>query len=69
VVTAPRDIQIERLCRTRNMTPAEAITRIDAQTPQADKVAVADVVISNQGDIATTLQQVLVHWQAIFPHH
>jgi len=69
VVTAPRDLQIERLCRTRNMTPAEAVTRIDAQAPQADKVAVADVVISNQGDIATTLQQVLVHWQAIFPHH
>ena len=69
VVTAPRDLQIERLCRTRNMTPAEAVTRIDAQAPQADKVAVADVVISNQGDIATTLQQVLVHWQAVFPHH
>jgi len=69
VVTAPRDQQIERLCRTRNMSHAEAVTRIDAQAPQADKVAVADVVISNQGDIATTLQQVLVHWQAIFPHH
>jgi len=69
VVTAPRDQQIERLCRTRNMTPTEAVTRIDAQAPQADKVAVADVVITNQGDIATTLQQVLVHWQAIFPHH
>jgi len=69
VVTAPRDIQIERLCRTRNMTPAEAITRIDAQAPQADKVAVADVVIDNQGDIATTLLQVQQHWQAIFPHH
>ena len=66
VVTAPRDIQIERLCRTRNMTPAEAITRIDAQAPQADKVAVADVVINNHGDIVDTLHQVRHHWQAIF---
>jgi len=66
VVTAPRDIQIERLCRTRNMTPAEAITRIDAQAPQADKVALADVVIDNHGDITATLQQVHHHWQAIF---
>lgn len=69
VVTAPRDLQIERLCRTRNMSQAEAVTRIDAQAPQADKVAVADVVISNQDDIATTLLQVQQHWQAIFPHH
>ena len=66
VVTAPRDIQIERLCRTRNMTPAEAITRIDAQAPQADKVAVAAVVIDNHGDITNTMQQVHQHWQAIF---
>ena len=66
VVTAPRDQQIERLCRTRNMSQAEAITRIDAQAPQADKVAVADVVIQNHGDIADTMQQVHQHWQILF---
>jgi len=66
VVTAPRDQQIERLCRTRNMSQAEAVTRIDAQAPQADKVAVADVVIQNHGDIADTMQQVDQHWQALF---
>ena len=68
VVTAPRDQQIERLCRTRNMSQAEAITRIDAQAPQADKVAVANIVIHNHGDIADTLLQVQQHWQTIVHH-
>ncbi len=68
VVTAPRDLQIERLCRTRNMSHAEAVTRIDAQAPQADKVAVADIVIHNHGDIADTLLQVQQHWQTIVHH-
>lgn len=68
VVTAPRDLQIERLCRTRNMSHAEAVTRIDAQSPQADKVARADVIIHNHGDIADTLLQVQQHWQTIVLH-
>lgn len=66
VVTAPRDQQIERLCYSRGLSSAEAITRIDAQSPQADKVAVADVVIHNHGTIAATLQQVQHYWRAVF---
>lgn len=67
VVTAPRELQIERLCRTRNMSLSAAITRIDVQSPQAEKTAVADVVIDNHGDFADTFLQVQHQWQKLFP--
>ena len=65
VVTCTRDQQIERLCRTRNLTEAEAIQRIDAQNPQSAKVAVADVVIDNSGSWQETQQQIHHHWHSI----
>lgn len=68
VVTCDREQQIERLCRTRNMSIDEAIQRIDAQNPQSAKIAVADVVIDNTGDWAHTVTQIQHHWQAILHH-
>src|SRR5947208_6232010 len=50
VVTADRDAQIERLMESRGLTRREAETRVDAQPPQGEKVARADVVIDNSGD-------------------
>ena len=58
VVTAPRTNQIERLMQTRGLSEADAILRIDAQAPQADKVARADVVFDNTGTLASLQQQV-----------
>lgn len=51
VVTAPREVQHERLVRDRAMDPAEAWGRIDSQAPEADKVAVATHVIHNEGTL------------------
>ncbi len=65
VVTADRDTQIKRLLETRGLTPAEAAVRVDSQPPQAEKVARADVVIDNSGDLAHTREQVVAAWQAI----
>jgi dephospho-CoA kinase len=65
VVACDRAQQIERLCRTRNMTEAEAIQRIDAQNPQSAKIAVADVVIDNTGDWQHTVNQIHLHWHGI----
>lgn len=65
VVACDRAQQIERLCRTRNMSEAEAIQRIDAQNPQSAKIAVADVVIDNSGAWSDTITQIQHHWQAI----
>lgn len=64
-VTCRREQQVERLVRTRGYSLEEAETRIDAQSPQADKVARADVVIDNSGTIEDTYRQVDAAWQAL----
>jgi hypothetical protein len=47
VVTAPRPVQIARLVATRGLDEAEAALRVDAQPPQEEKAALADVVLVN----------------------
>ena len=58
VVTAPRASQISRLMQTRGLSEADAILRIDAQAPQAAKVARADVVFANTGTLDSLQTQV-----------
>lgn len=65
VVTCPPDLQLARLVANRGMTREEALGRIAAQPPQADKVAQADVVIDNSGTLDATRIQVAAAWRAI----
>jgi dephospho-CoA kinase len=65
VVTCPPEIQLERLMRRNNFSREEALLRIQAQPPQAEKVAQADVVIDNGGSLAATEEQVEAAWQKI----
>ncbi|MCR4407949.1 MAG: dephospho-CoA kinase [Anaerolineae bacterium] len=65
VVTCPREQQIARLIRTRGLTEAEAILRVDAQSPQAEKIALADVVIDNSHTLAETRRQVETEWKKL----
>lgn len=65
VVDAPPEVQLHRLMASRGMSQADALQRINAQPAQADKVALADVVIDNSGAIEHTRQQVLAAWAAI----
>ncbi|MEM8534078.1 MAG: dephospho-CoA kinase [Chloroflexota bacterium] len=65
VVTCQPEQQLERLMRDRGMSEEEAHTRMDAQPPQAEKVAQADVVIDNSGTLGATQQQVDAAWEAI----
>jgi dephospho-CoA kinase len=58
VVTAPRASQMSRLMQTRGLSEADAILRIDAQAPQATKVARADVVFANTGTLDSLQTQV-----------
>jgi dephospho-CoA kinase len=58
VVTAPTDVQVERLAQARGLTEAEARQRLAAQWPSADKARLADFVVDNGGDLATTEAQV-----------
>lgn len=58
LVTAEENLQIERLKLRDNMTEEEAIQRISAQMPQNLKMALADVIIENNGTIEEVETQV-----------
>jgi dephospho-CoA kinase len=49
VVTARPDVQLARVMARDGATQAEALSRIGAQLPLADKVAVAQYVVDNSG--------------------
>lgn len=62
VVTAPREQQIQRLMATRGLSYEQAVLRIEAQPPQEEKIARADVVIDNSGTVEQTRRQVVEAW-------
>ena len=51
VIATKPDTQLQRLVQLRGMTQAEAQSRIDAQAPLEDKLAVATHVIWNEGTL------------------
>lgn len=61
VVTTSVVTQKARLMARNKLSAADAQARMDRQWPLAKKVALADVVIDNDGDITQTRQQV-VKW-------
>jgi dephospho-CoA kinase len=65
VVTAPRSLQIARLVARRGLTEEEAALRVDAQSPQQEKAALADQVIVNDGDLDDLRQKVEAAWAQI----
>jgi len=62
VAHAPAEVRERRLVELRGMEPAEARARIGAQATDAERLAVADVVIDTTGTIAETEQQVDALW-------
>jgi dephospho-CoA kinase len=54
VVAAPEEVQLARAMARDGATEAEARARLRAQLPLADKLRVADYVIENTGDRAST---------------
>lgn len=65
VVAAPRAVRIERLVAERGMSRPDAEARVDAQNPEADKIARADVVLVNDGSLDALRRQVERAWDAI----
>ena len=49
VVDAPDDVRVARMLDHRRMTREEALSRMAAQAPRADRLAAADVVLDNSG--------------------
>ena len=62
VVATEPQTQIARLVEQRGMTEVDATARIAAQAPLADKVAIADYVIDNDGDRTALAQRVREVW-------
>ena len=62
VVTAPREVRIASLVSDRAMSREDAEARVEAQNPEADKIARADVVLVNDGPLPALRQQVEEAW-------
>ncbi len=65
VTTCPEAEQLARLMRSRGLTREDALRRIHAQPPQAEKLARADVVINTSGSLDETRAQVIAAWKNI----
>lgn len=61
--TCPYETQLQRLIAARGMSEAEARMRIDAQPPQEEKLAVADVVIDSSLPFAEMQAQIEREWR------
>jgi dephospho-CoA kinase len=63
VVAAEPEDQIERAARRRGLTRQEARARIASQAPIEAKLAAADYVIDNRGDLAELERNVDALWE------
>lgn len=63
VVEADPDVRVERLVRYRGMAGDEARARIAAQASDAERRAVADVVIRNDGSLDDLVERVDDVWR------
>jgi dephospho-CoA kinase len=67
VTDAPQSVQIERLMRKRGVSRDEALQLIHSQSAQQEKLAIAKVIISNNGSYEDLWKQVSDAWKHIFP--
>ena len=67
VTYSQKEVQIARLVRKRGMSLSLAHQRVNAQSPQIDKVKVANTVIYNEGSFEDTWRQVTKAWKDLFP--
>lgn len=65
VVDAADSVRVARLVRDRGMTEQEASARIAAQAPREQRLAAADVVLTNDGTLDELADQVVALWNRI----
>lgn len=65
VVDASADRQLDRLTRLRGMTEQDARARMAAQAGREERLAVADVVIDNNGSLAQLHHRVDEVWEQL----
>jgi dephospho-CoA kinase len=62
VVDVPAAVQVARLTGLRGMTEAAARARMGAQATREQRLAAADLVIDNTGDVAALRDRVVAVW-------
>jgi len=67
VTDSSQEVQVERLIRKRGMTEDQALQRVHSQSAQKEKLALAKVIISNNGSVEDLWKQVSEAWQQISP--
>lgn len=67
VTYAAKQTQIKRLTKKRGLSMAVAHQRVNSQAPQSEKVAAANIIITNEGSFEDTWQQVTRAWKELFP--
>ena len=65
VVDVPEDVQIDRAVRLRGLDEADVQRRMQVQAARADRLAAADVVLDNSGDLDRTRAQVEALWTRV----
>ncbi len=65
VVDVPEEVQIERAVRLRGLDEADVRRRMTVQAGRDERLAAADVVIDNSGDLAGTRSQVETLWRGL----
>lgn len=68
VVHASRATRIRRLVELRGMSRQEAEHRLNSQATDTERLAVADVVIDNDGSVEHTIEQVDRLWSRVSDH-
>jgi dephospho-CoA kinase len=58
VVSCSFEQQIQRLTTRNNLSREQAIARINNQMPLAEKIALADIVLDNSGDLEALYTQI-----------
>ncbi|NJP45712.1 dephospho-CoA kinase [Actinacidiphila epipremni] len=65
VVDAAPDSQLDRLVRLRGMTEDEARSRMAAQARREERLAIADLVLHNDGTVEELREQVAAVWREL----
>ncbi len=65
VVDAKAETRIRRLVELRGMSRQEAAHRLGSQASDAERLAIADVVIDNNGSREATIEQIDGLWAAV----
>jgi dephospho-CoA kinase len=65
VVHAGLETRIKRLMQLRGLTREEAVHRLNSQATDTERLAIADVVIDNDGSLEDTLAQVDGLWERV----